>query len=84
MTDTTAPEAYQKPWSVPANATSAYWSDALQFGNGGTASAVILKDALYNGSEEPIASSIKEYGLSLRCVAIDPCELFFPGQACPF
>jgi len=84
VTDTTAPEAYQKPWSVPANAASAYWSDALQFGNGGSASAVILKDALYNGSEEPIASSIKEYGLSLRCVAIDPCELFFPGQACPF
>ena len=83
-TDTTAPEAYQKPWSVPANAASAYWSDALQFGNGGTASAIILKDLLYNDSANPLASSIKEYGLSLRCVAIDPCELFFPGQACPF
>ena len=83
-TDTAVPEAYQKPWPVPANAASAYWSDALQFGNGNVASAIILKDLLYNDSANPLSSSIKEHGLSLRCVAIDPCELFFPGQACPF
>ena len=82
--DTTAPEAYQSPWSVPANAASAYWSRGLQFGNGGAASAIILKDVLYNESDNPIASSMKDFGLSLRCVAVDPCDIFFPGQDCPF
>ena len=83
-TDTTAPEVYRKPWPVPANAASAYWSRGLQFGNGGAASAIILKDVLYNESDNPIASSMKDYGLSLRCVAVDPCDIFFPGQDCPF
>ena len=83
-TDTTAPEVYRKPWPVPANAASAYWSRGLQFGNGGAASAIILKDALYNDEDNPITSSMKDYGLSLRCVAIDPCDIFFPGQDCPF
>ena len=82
--DTTAPEAYQSPWSVPANAASAYWSRGLQFGNGGAASAIILKDLLYNDSANPISSSMKDFGLSLRCVAVDPCDIFFPGQDCPF
>ena len=47
-----------------------------------SADMVSLVDRIYENS--PLFNMTgKDCGLSLRCVAVDPCELLWPNEPCP-